>query len=426
MAQEKEAAVSHEIGLDVEFSQELCDVLAKELGSVVSFMGEGGRILASSARERIGDIHDTAAMIMAGRLDEREVTWWQALRSSGMREGYNVAIEFDGRRVASLGVAARVSVAKRHARLAKFCALSLMQARKAEHDRQSVAADERERWAADIRTIGDEVNSGIRAIAKELKQAGLELADMSQSLDTTVEALNEQTRRAQSAADLASSNVETAENSSAVLQAAANEMAHQVEQTSGAGERAEQDIENAFTAVWELTESSERIGGIVKLINDIAGQTNLLALNATIEAARAGEAGKGFAVVAQEVKNLANQTAKATEEISGQITDLQGRISQATGAIQRLREPVAALSRMTASVESGVEKQRVSTGEISESVQVAAKGATEARTAIGEARQASSRYAHTAHQIAAIADDIGEQVQDLTAHVDSLGDRLKA
>ena len=421
-----EPGLPEDIGLDVDYAQELCDVLSRELGSVVSFMGEGGRILASSARERIGDIHDIAARVMAGEIDECEVTKWQAMFSAGMREGYNVAIEFEGRRVANLGVAARVSIAKRHARLAKFCAVSLMQARRAEQQRQATAAAERERWAADIRTIGEEVDRGIRAIAGDIKQAGVDLSGMSRQLGAATETLNKQTRRAQSAADLASGNVETAETSSGALEVAAREIARQVEQTSGAGEQAERDIENAFTTVWELTEASDRIGGVVSLIQDIAGQTNLLALNATIEAARAGEAGKGFAVVAQEVKNLANQTARATEDISVQIGDLQTRISDATNAIQRLREPVSALSGMTASVMTGVEQQTVATGEISESVHVASRGAADAKDAIGEARDAASRYAHTAHQIAAVADDLGERVEDLTAHVDSLGHRLKS
>ncbi|MCK5273791.1 MAG: chemotaxis protein, partial [Alphaproteobacteria bacterium] len=95
--------MADEIGLDVEFAQELCDVLSRELGSVISFMGEGGLVLASSARKRIGAIHNTAAQIMSGKFDEREVTGWQAMRSAGMRTGYNIAIDFDGRRVASLG-----------------------------------------------------------------------------------------------------------------------------------------------------------------------------------------------------------------------------------------------------------------------------------------------------------------------------------
>ncbi|MDH5410668.1 MAG: methyl-accepting chemotaxis protein [Alphaproteobacteria bacterium] len=203
-------------------------------------------------------------------------------------------------------------------------------------------------------------------------------------------------------------------------------MAKQVDQASGVGERAETDIENALATVWELSEASGQIGGVVGLINEIAGQTNLLALNATIEAARAGEAGKGFAVVAQEVKNLANQTAKATDDISHQIEDLQRRISDATNAIQELRSPIKVLTEMTTRVKDGAAHQKAATEQIAEAIGVAAKGAGDADAAIAAAREASAEHGQTARNIAEIAETLSNRVNDLTTHVDALGGRLKA
>ncbi len=418
--------MEEEVGLDVAYAQELCEVLSRELGSIVSFMGEAGRIVASSARQRIGDTHDTAARIMAGEIDEREVTRWEAMRSRGMREGYNVVIEFGGRRVGVLGVAARIKVARRHVRLARFCVLSLMQARQAEQERQTAAATERERWTLGIRAIGEEVDRGIRGIAREIAEAGQNLATMAEDLSGTSTTLNDQTKRAQAAAEAARTNIETAESSAASMSLAAREIARNVDQASGVGARAEGDIEDASNTIRNLGEASTRIGGVVELINKIAGQTNLLALNATIEAARAGDAGKGFAVVAQEVKNLANQTAKATEEIAAQIEELQNRIDGATKSVQRLRAPISTFSTMTANVKSGVEQQRIASGEIENAIGIASAGAGAASESIGAVRQASAQFARGARSITEIAGALESRVSELTGHVDALGQRLKA
>jgi len=251
-----------EAQFDLAFTQALCDLVAHDLGYGCSFMGEMGVIMTSNARERIGGIHDGAARIMRRELNIFNVTKEQAANSGGkMREGVSVGIDFDGRRVASCGLAGPLELVTPLAQALSLFIRSLM---KRDHD--------------------DKVRI----------------------------------------AEVAAQKAKTSEiaNQLAIARKIAAEAA-------GASERTER-------SVGELTKATGRICQVAKFIEDIARQTHLLALNATIEAARAGDAGKGFLVVANEVKLLADQTARATDDISGQIAQLQsaaGDVHKSTSTI---------------------------------------------------------------------------------------------
>ena len=184
------------------------------------------------------------------------------------------------------------------------------------------------------------------------------------------------------AAEEAGTNTQTVAASAEQLNASIQEINHQVAESSTMAADAKDRAGEANELIGGLSQASDKIGGVVKLINDIAGQTNLLALNATIEAARAGEAGKGFAVVAAEVKGLAGQTATATDEIKKQIDDIQEATRHAVRAINEITEKVTIFSDVTTSISAAVEEQGAATQEITRNVQETSAGVREVTESI--------------------------------------------
>ena len=176
--------------------------------------------------------------------------------------------------------------------------------------------------------------------------------------------------------------------------------------------------EKTTVTVRDLSNSAQKIGEVVGLIYDIAEQTNLLALNATIEAARAGEAGKGFAVVASEVKNLASQTAKATEEVSEQITAMQAVTGETVKAIEEIGGVISSLGKTATSIASAVEEQSASTQEISRNAQQAADGTTDISENIISVQTAAGITGESAGQVLAAAGGLSEEAEVLRAKVD--------
>ena len=244
---------------------------------------------------------------------------------------------------------------------------------------QQAAAEQRQARLALAQRVETQLGSVMTNLAGSAQ-------DLESNIGTLSQTAEEATLRASSvasAAGQASSNVQTVSAAAEQLAASVSEITRQVAQAAQVARQAVNEAEAADATVASLNEAAQRIGVVVRLIGDIAGQTNLLALNATIEAARAGDAGKGFAVVASEVKQLAGQTASATEEISQQITAIQGATEKAVLSIRGIAGVVGQVDQIAASIAAAVEEQGAATQEIARNVSEAALGTNEVSSNIG-------------------------------------------
>lgn len=249
--------------------------------------------------------------------------------------------------------------------------------------------------------------------------ASTELQATSQSMENTANATTQQATAVAAAAEEASTNVQTVASAAEELSSSISEISRQVAQSTQISNEAVEEAQRTNAMVLGLAEAANKIGEVVKLINDIASQTNLLALNATIEAARAGEAGKGFAVVASEVKNLANQTAKATEEISSQIGDIQSATKSAVTAIESISGTITHISESSQAIATAVEEQGAATQEIARNVEQAASGTTEVTTHINDVTEQATETGHSAQEVLAASGELSRQAEQLNGEVDT-------
>lgn len=219
-----------------------------------------------------------------------------------------------------------------------------------------------------------------------------------------------------SAGTMASATEETTAQSSSVaaateqLEATVSQISRQVQQSAEISRSAISEAKRSNASINALSESTQKIGQVVTLIQDIASQTNLLALNATIEAARAGEAGKGFAVVASEVKALANQTAKATEDISQQIAEIQGSMTDSVSAIQSVTATIERMGEITESVSTAVEQQGASTREVNQNIQGVMQAAQESGNVADQVRQAAAELSVQSEKMSGYVEEFLRQV----------------
>ena len=276
-------------------------------------------------------------------------------------------------------------------------------------------AKERRQMAIDglIKTFDDTMSSELT----QLTSASTELQATAQSMSSTAEETSRQATAVAAASEQASANVQTVAAAADELSASVIEISRQVEQSTLIAGQAVADAERTDAAVRILAEAAQKIGAVVGLINDIASQTNLLALNATIEAARAGEAGKGFAVVASEVKNLATQTAKATEDISAQISGMQGSTDEAVTAIKGISNIIGQMSEITTTIASAVQEQGAATQEIARNVQQAAQGTQDVSSNIGGVTHAAGETGAASAQVLGTAGTLSKQADTLRRSV---------
>jgi methyl-accepting chemotaxis protein len=286
----------------------------------------------------------------------------------------------------------------------------------AEKERDSLRQGDERR-----RTTDAAISSFRARVETMLKTVSQSASAMKAAAGTLLTTSDHTLQRAETAAhgsNEASVNVETAAAAAEELSVSIKEISRQLGQTNNVVRAAAADANATNKDIAALAHVAQKIGDVVKLISDIAGQTNLLALNATIEAARAGEAGRGFAVVASEVKSLAVQTAKATQEITHEITAVQQSSAKAVSAIREITQRMQDISDYTGAVALSVEQQETATGEISHNVASAACGAKAIVLALGEVAGGMTQTRSSAETMLAACEDVESATTKLRGEVE--------
>ncbi len=400
-------------------SREMYDAASKALNDVIDLNGretkaaaDRGAATYASARDWIFGALAIAALVcaMSGWLIVHGVSRPITAMTGVMRRlvGRDMAVEIAGQqRTDEIGaMAVAVQVFKDN-----MIAADRLAAEQAAKDAAKVT------HARAIETLTQAFELKVGEMVAAVASAATEMEATARSMVATAEQTNQQSTTVAVASEQTSVNVQTVATATEELSSSVQEIGRQVAQSTLVAGKAVEEAKHTDATVQMLAAGAQKIGDVVTIIHDIAGKTNLLALNATIEAARAGDAGKGFAVVASEVKALANQTAKATEEISSQIVQIQDATRQTVAAIQNIAGTIAEINEIAASIASAIEQQSAATQEISRNVHEAARGTQEVSSNIAGVKQAATDTGAAAGEVLDAAQQVSRQAEELSGEV---------
>ncbi len=395
---------------------DLIDMLVKLGVGLVVLAGLGAALtygVGRSITRALSGLRDKMALLAQGRTEVAIVeTAWQ---------------DEIGEMARAVEVFKRNAIEKERLEAEREAATAAEREREAEaraaEQRRSEEAAAKEREAASRRRdemlkLADLFESSVKSVVATVSASAGEMQAATGELASTAGETSRQAGAVAAASEQTSANVQTVATATEELSASIGEIGRQVTQSTQIAEKAVAEAQHTSEQVKSLAEAAQKIGEVVNLINDIAAQTNLLALNATIEAARAGEAGKGFAVVASEVKTLATQTAKATEEIAAQIAGMQQATGSTVTAIDHIRGTIGEISHVAMTIASAIEEQGAATQEIARNVQQAARGTQDVSANIGGVTKAAATTGAATARMQQATSRLAEQSERLAAEVD--------
>jgi methyl-accepting chemotaxis protein len=303
---------------------------------------------------------------------------------------------------------------------------SMVEAERLRADQKEAETRSASQRKAEMQRLADEFKAAVGNIVDAVSSSSGELEKAAGTLTKNAENTQRLSSIVASASEEASANVQSVAVAAEQMTSSVNEIARQVQDSSKIAIEAVRQAEKTDTRITELSNAASRIGDVVKLITAIAEQTNLLALNATIEAARAGDAGRGFAVVAQEVKALASQTAKATEEIGTQIASMQSATQDSVSAIKEISGTIGRISEIAAAIAAAVEEQGATTQEISRNVQQAAHGTAQVAMNITDVNRGASETGSASSQVLGSAQSLSRESNQLKVEVEKFVATVRA
>ncbi len=304
--------------------------------------------------------------------------------------------------------------------------INMAEAERLRTEQAEAEARVRQQRKADMQRLADSFEGAVGEIIETVSSAATELEASSNTLTQAAERGNSLATAVAAASEEASANVQSVSSASEELTSSVSEISRQVQESARVADVAVGQAQRTNARVAELTKAASRIGDVVELINTIAAQTNLLALNATIEAARAGEAGKGFAVVATEVKALAEQTAKATGEISQHIGAIQTATEDSVGAIKEIGDTIARMSEISSTIAAAVEEQGAATQEIARNIQHAAQGTSDVSATIGDVQRGAGETGAASAQVHSAAQSLSQESNRLKSEVTRFLETVRA